>query len=92
MRASVYMFHLMHLARIALIAMIVVAVVADFDLQPTIVGLSRLVQHSLVVAAITLAGSAPSVQNFSPLLLQGSYHISDYHPASLIDLNCTRLC
>ena len=86
------MFHLIHLARIALIAMIVVAVVADFDLQPTIVGLSRLVQHSLVVAAMTLAGSALSVPNFPPLLLQGSYRNSDYHPANLIDLNCTRLC
>jgi hypothetical protein len=86
------MLHLMHLASIPLIAMIVVVVVADFNLQPTIVGLSRLVQYSLVVAAITLAGSAPSVQNFFPLLLQGSYHISDYHPANLIDLNCTRLC
>jgi len=86
MRAGVYMLHLMHLARIALIPMMVVAVVADFDVQSTIAGLS------LVVAAITLAGSPPSVQNFSPLLLQGSYHISDYHPANLIDLNCTRLC
>ncbi len=84
------MFHLMHLARIALIVMILVAVVADFDLQPTIVGLSRL--GSLVVTAMTLAGSALAVQNFSPLLLQGSYRNSDYHPANLIDLNCTRLC
>ena len=86
------MHHLMHLARIALIAMIVVAVVVDFDLRPAIVGLVRLVQYSLVVAAITLAGSAPSVQNVFPFLLQGSHHISDYNPANLIDLNCTRLC
>ena len=50
------MFHLMHLARIALI-LIIVVVVANFDVQPTIVGLSRLAQHSLVVAAITIAGS-----------------------------------
>jgi len=86
------MFHLMHLVRIALIATIVVAVVADFDLQPTIVDLSRFVQHSLVVAAMRLAGSALPVQNFPLLLVQGSYRNSDYHPANLIDLNCTRLC
>jgi len=54
---------MLHLASIALI-LIIVVVVANFDVQPTIVGLSRLVQHSLVVAAITIAGSPPSVQNF----------------------------
>lgn len=84
------MSHLMHLGCIALIAIALVVVVADFDLQPAIVGLSRL--DFLLVAAINLAGSSPVVENFPPLLLQGSYHNSDYHPPNLIDLNCTRLC
>jgi hypothetical protein len=83
------MSHLMHLACIALIAIGLIAVVADCDLQPAIVGLSRL--DFLAVAAMNLAGRALAVHFFSPLL-QGSYRNSDYHPPNLIDLNCTRLC
>lgn len=84
------MSHLMSLACIALIAIGLIAVVADCDLQPAIVGLSRL--DFLVVAATNLAGRALAAQIFPPLLLQGSYRNSDYHPPNLIDLNCTRLC
>jgi hypothetical protein len=84
------MNHLAQFVSILLITVLAVAIViSGFDLQPTIASISRLVQLSL---AITLAGIAPSVQNFSPLLLRASYHISGYHPANLIDLNCTRLC
>ena len=90
MRASIYMSHLMSLACIALIAIGLIAVVADCDLQPAIVGLSRL--DFLAVAAMNLADRALAVQIFSPLLLPGSYRNSDYHPPNLIDLNCTRLC
>jgi hypothetical protein len=85
--------HLTQLVGILLIAMVAVAVVTpDFDLQSTIVSTSRLVQHSLVVAAITLAGIVRLVPKLSPLLRRVLYHISGYHSANLIDLNCTRLC
>ena len=85
-----FMNHRAQFVSILLIAVITVAVVTSgFDLQPTIASMSRVVQLSL---AITLAGIAISGQNSSPLLLWVSHHISDRHPANLIDLNCTRLC
>jgi hypothetical protein len=84
------MNHLAQFVSISLITAIAVALVTSgLDPQPTIASVSRLVQRSL---AITLAGLAPSVQNFSPLLLRAAYNISGYHPANLIDLNCIRLC
>jgi hypothetical protein len=84
------MNHLAQLVSLSLITVIAVAsVTPGFDLETTIASLSRLVQLPL---AIILAGIAPSVRNFSLSLLRTSYHISDYHPANLIDLNCIRRC
>jgi hypothetical protein len=85
-----FMKSLAQFVSILLITVLTVAIVTSgFDLQPTIASISRLVQLSL---AVTLAGIAPSVQNFSPLLLRASYRIFGYHPANLIDLNCIRRC
>lgn len=84
------MNHLAQLVSLSLITVIAVAsVTPGLDFQPTIARISRLVQLPL---AIILAGIAPSVKNFSLSLLRASYHISDYHPANLIDLNCIRRC
>lgn len=86
------MYHLIHVARIALIALMGMVVVADFYLQPTIVGLSRLMQCSLVVSDMSFASRALTAREFTRSILPGPYRNSDYHPVDIIDLNCTRLC